>query len=468
MVAGRVTHTPILAFELRPDRRDVARIPDMDTSAQLIASLLALGVALTFIVADRQAPTSRALAMFLASIGVSIALFSLVEIRYIRDNDYPAWGGVFAIPDVLAFWFGHEWLRRIRRTIPARNLRTRMGDVLLRVGQALAISYGALAFCFPRQRAIEFSGGLSGSAIGPGFFLFAVPLGLSLLLGIVSGVMTLNRRPDVAERLRLVAFVVAIPFMAVSIVAPPSLAPVTSSFGILVFLVGAVQYHVIQGRRAQFLSRFLAPQVAELVREQGLSSATREQTVELSVVCCDLRGFTAFSAATEPGKVIEILREYYDVVGECAAGVGGTIKDQAGDGVLILVGAPIRFADHASRALALASAIRQRGEAMTARWSGAEMQLGLGVAVASGFVSVGVIGNASRLEYAAVGPAVNLASRLCAEAVHAEVLVDARTVELVGNATGDSALVASAPRTLKGFPAPVPSYALAPEASSRA
>jgi len=90
--------------------------------------------------------------------------------------------------------------------------------------------------------------------------------------------------------------------------------------------------------------------VAELVREQGLKSATREQTLELSVVCCDLRGFTAFSAATESKKVIGILREYYDAVGAAALNVGGTIKDQAGDGVLILVGAPIRFEDHAQRA----------------------------------------------------------------------------------------------------------------------
>ena len=117
-----------------------------------------------------------------------------------------------------------------------------------------------------------------------------------------------------------------------------------------------------------------------------------------------------------------------------AASVGGTIKDQAGDGVLILVGAPIRFENHAQRALELASKIRASGVPLTARWSGAELQLGLGVGVASGFVSVGVIGTASRLEYTAVGAAVNLASRLCAEAAHGEVLVDERTVQLAGAA----------------------------------
>jgi adenylate cyclase len=433
----------------------------MDTTPQIIASLLALGIALAFIVADRQSPTSRALSIFLASIGISIALYSQVELRLQRGNDYPAWGGIFAIPEVFAFYFGYEWLLRIRRTIPARSLRTRFGDNQLRVAQGLAIAYGALALCFPRLRAYEFSGGLSGSGLTAGFYLFAIPLGFSLALGIASGALTLNRRPDVAERQRLTAFLAATPFLASSMVLPIGVAPVMSALGMLIFLVGAIRYYVIQGSRAQFLSRFLAPQVAELVREQGLASATREQTLELSVVCCDLRGFTAFSAATESGKVIQILREYYDAVGAAATSVGGTIKDQAGDGVLILVGAPIRFEDHALRALELAQKIRASGVTLTKRWSDGGLQLGLGVAVASGFVSVGVIGTESRLEYAAVGPAVNLASRLCSEAAHAEVLVDERTAELVGAERSGAELVSSAPLKLKGYAQPVRGYFLA-------
>ncbi|HEY5636681.1 MAG TPA: adenylate/guanylate cyclase domain-containing protein, partial [Burkholderiales bacterium] len=270
--------------------------------------------------------------------------------------------------------------------------------------------------------------------------------------------LMLNRRPDRAESIRLVSFAIAAPFMASGLVLPIEMAPVTTAVGLLIFLVGAVQYHVVQGSRAQFMSRFLAPQVAELVRVQGLKSATQEQTLEISVVCCDLRGFTAFSAATSSQEVIAILREYYDVVGAAASAVGGTIKDQAGDGVLVLIGAPLPFVDHARRALALARAIRTEGMALAARWSGGSRQLGVGVGVASGFVTVGVIGGASRLEYTAVGPAVNLASRLCSEAAHGEVLVDARTAEL---ATGETALRAGELLRLKGFAEPVPSWTLA-------
>ncbi len=434
----------------------------MDTTPQIIAAMLALGMALAFIVADRQSPTSRMLALFLTAVGVSIVLSSMIELPLIRGHAYPWWGGIFAVPEVLAFVFAYEWLLRVRRTIPARNLTTRFADNLLRIAQALAVLYGVLALCFPYLRAEQFvSSALSGSGLGSGFFLFAAPLAVSLLLGVFGGLLTLRRRPDVAERLRLVAFAAGAPFMASGMVAPVELAPVLTAVGLLIFLVGAIQFHVIQGQRAQFLSRFLAPQVAEMVREQGLKSATREQTLELSVVCCDLRGFTAFSAATESKKVIGILREYYDVVGAAALDVGGTIKDQAGDGVLILVGAPIRFEDHAQRALELAKRIRERGVALTARWSDGDLQLGVGVGAASGFVTVGVIGGASRLEYTAVGPAVNLASRLCSEAAHGDVLVDERTTELLGSADIRAALRPCAPLNLKGFRDPVPNYALA-------
>ena len=234
-----------------------------------------------------------------------------------------------------------------------------------------------------------------------------------------------------------------------------------TAVGLLIFLVGGVQYHVVQGRRAQFMSRFLSPAVAELVGRRGLKSATDEQTIEMSVVCCDLRGFTAFTAATSSQKVIRILREYYDVVGAAATECGGTIKDQAGDGVLTLVGAPIPFPDHAQRALRLAAAIRKSGMEITARWSDADLRLGVGIGVASGFVTVGVIGAASRLEYTAVGPAVNLASRLCSEAVHGEILIDARSIELLGEESKTHRLIPGEALKLKGFQHPVQSYALA-------
>ncbi len=436
----------------------------IDTTPHIITSLLAMGMALAFIFADRNSPTSRALALFLVSVGASIGIGS--QIAYPRHyyGIIEWWDGVFVIPETLAFVFAYEWILRVRRTVPAGRLKTVGPDRLLRVAQALAVFTLLASFAFPHQRVEGFQnmGFREAFMAGElGFWLFALPLTISLAMGLFSALLTLNRRPDQAEATRLVAFAIAAPFMASGVVLPNTLAPVSTAVGLLIFLVGAVQYHVVQGRRAQFLSKFLSPQVAEMVGRRGLKSATDEQTLELSVVCCDLRGFTAFTAATESRRVISILREYYDAVGAAATESGGTIKDQAGDGVLILVGAPIAMEDHALRALTLANRIRERGMAITARWSDANLHLGVGVGVASGFVTVGVIGAASRLEYTAVGPAVNLASRLCSEAQHGEVLVDERTIELSGAESEHRPHIKPGEELqLKGFQKPVQSYAL--------
>ena len=436
----------------------------IDTTPHIITALLAMGMALAFIVADRSSPTSRALALFLASIGLAIGVGSQIAYPLHQTQGIAWWDGVFSIPEAMAFFFAYEWILRVRRTVPARNLKTHGPDALLRIAQALTLFYVAMSLAFPAMRVERFLNAGFHEVFergSPEFWLFALPLTISLALALFSGLLMLRRRPDRAEAMRLIAFALAAPFMASGVVLPNTMAPVSTAIGLLIFLVGGVQYHVIQGRRAQFMSKFLSPQVAELVGRRGLKSATDEQTLELSVVCCDLRGFTAFTAATSSQRVIRILREYYDAVGAAAAESGGTIKDQAGDGVLILVGAPIPMADHAQRALVLAKRIRQKGMEITAHWSDAELHLGVGVGVASGFVTVGVIGAASRLEYTAVGPAVNLASRLCSEAAPGEVLVEARTIELLGEETQLRELRPSEALQLKGFVQPVQSYTLA-------
>ena len=114
-----------------------------------------------------------------------------------------------------------------------------------------------------------------------------------------------------------------------------------------------------------------------------------------------------------------------------------------------------------NQAVELAKRIRSSGVAVTERWSDAELKLGVGVGAASGYVTVGVIGAASRLEYTAVGPTVNLAARLCAEALHGEILVDPRTIALLGAAVESGELIPGEALTLKGFPLPVQSYVLA-------
>ncbi len=101
-------------------------------------------------------------------------------------------------------------------------------------------------------------------------------------------------------------------------------------------------------------------------------------------------------------------------------------------------------------------------ETIVRRWHESAQPLDVGVGVATGLVTVGIVGGAGRLEYAAVGSAVNLASRLCEEAGPGEILVAAETVEAIAATGSEAGLEPSAPRRLKGFADEVTTFALRP------
>ena len=128
----------------------------IDTTPHIITSLLAMGMALAFIIADRSSPTSRALALFLAAIGVAIGVGS--QIAYPRHfvGNIAWWDGLFAIPETAAFFFAYEWILRVRRTVPAAGLKTKGPDALLRVAQGLAVFYCLMALAFPVLRVKSF------------------------------------------------------------------------------------------------------------------------------------------------------------------------------------------------------------------------------------------------------------------------------------------------------------------------
>jgi adenylate cyclase len=423
----------------------------MDLTQYALVALVSLGMALAFIVADRHSATSRALAVTFAFIGISIDLGIVVGV----GHPVPMWLlGWFGIADAIVMIALLEWILRVRSTVPAGALNTRTGDVVLRVGQGAGVLYAALSIALPEPPATQFLGALAetGSLSGAGFWLFAGPIAFGCVCALGGILLLLNRRPDRAERVRVLAMLAAIPFLAGSMIVGLKYSALVMAIGLICVLVGAVEYHVLQGQRGQFMSRFLSPQVAELVSRRGLAHAMQESLQDLTVVCCDLRGFTAYAQAHPSPHVLRVLREYYDAVGIVVARHGATIKDFAGDGVLVLVGAPLAQPDHARAGVEVARGIRAAVREVVRRASTAEHALGIGVGAASGPVTVGVIGSAGRYEYTAVGPAVNLASRLCELARDGEVLLAAATTEQ--GHCGD-ALEARGSVPVKGYAEPV-------------
>src|SRR5260370_28560610 len=98
------------------------------------------------------------------------------------------------------------------------------------------------------------------------------------------------------------------------------------------------------------MGRFRARQVAHLIApSDGHDSLLDSHRREVTVVFCDLRGFTAFTEQTEPEEAMNVLREYHAALGELIFRYEGTLDRYAGDRVMILFNAPLQAEDHTKR-----------------------------------------------------------------------------------------------------------------------
>jgi class 3 adenylate cyclase/HAMP domain-containing protein len=214
-----------------------------------------------------------------------------------------------------------------------------------------------------------------------------------------------------------------------------------------------VEKQLAEIERIRRLERFLAPQVAQLIASSdGHDKLLDSHRREVTVVFCDLRGFTAFTETTEPEEAMNVLREYHAALGELIFRYEGTLDRYAGDGVMILFNAPIQFEDHTKRAVKMAVEMRDTIGALTERWRNRGHSLGFGVGIALGYATLGQIGFEQRLEYAAIGSVTNLASRLCDEAKADQIVVSRRVYGMVEAFVEARAID---DLTLKGFNHPV-------------
>jgi adenylate cyclase len=161
------------------------------------------------------------------------------------------------------------------------------------------------------------------------------------------------------------------------------------------------------------LKRFLSPQVAELVVSSGDDRMLESHRRDVTVVFCDLRGFTAFSETAEPEEVMSILREYHAGLGALINNFEGTIERFDGDGVMVLFNDPLPCPDPSVRAVRMAVEMRDCIAGLTARWRKHGHELGFGIGIAHGYATLGCVGFEGRFQYSVTGTVANLAARLC-------------------------------------------------------
>ena len=200
----------------------------------------------------------------------------------------------------------------------------------------------------------------------------------------------------------------------------------------------------------QRLRRFVSPQVAEALL-QGGEEALAPHRSRIAVLFCDLRGFTSFSSLAEPEEVDEVLSEFYATVGRALDDAGATVGSFAGDGIMAYFGDPVPTDDPAGDAVRTAVALRDDMRAVVLAWRRRGLDVGCGMGIAYGYATVGPVGFDGRTDYTALGPTVNLASRMCDLAGDGELLIDGRAHAAVeGRVRSDELLL-----EIRGFPKPV-------------
>jgi class 3 adenylate cyclase len=216
-----------------------------------------------------------------------------------------------------------------------------------------------------------------------------------------------------------------------------------------------VQDQVEQLERVSRLRRFLPATLADRIVSSGDESFLNGHRREITVVNCDLRGFTAFAETAEPEDVWEILGQYHSALGDLVDRFEGTLERFTGDGLVVFFNDPEECHDAPLRSVRMALAMRERVKDLADSWQRLGYDLAFGVAIAQGYATLGRMGYAGRFDYASIGSVTNLAARLCDEAAPWQILVTQRV-----NAAAEDLIVSRlvSDLSLRGFSRPIRAF----------
>jgi adenylate cyclase len=179
-------------------------------------------------------------------------------------------------------------------------------------------------------------------------------------------------------------------------------------------------------------TRYVAREVVDQILKDPENLVLTGERRQVTVLFCDLRGFTRLSERLRPEEVVLLLNQFYTLMIETTFKHDGTLDKFLGDGVMCVFGAPIPDPDHALRAVRTALAMREAMRALSARRveEGRE-PIYAGIGVSAGEVVAGTVGTEDRMEYTVIGDSVNLASRLESQAKPGQILITSPTFEKV-------------------------------------
>ena len=179
-------------------------------------------------------------------------------------------------------------------------------------------------------------------------------------------------------------------------------------------------------------TRYVAREVVEEVLKDPEHAMLTGERREVTVLFCDIRGFTSLSERLTPEQVVSLLNEFYTLMIETVFKHDGTLDKFLGDAVMAVFGAPIGYPDHAARAVRTALDMRKAIAALGARRRAMRQDaFEVGIGVSLGEVVAGTVGTEERMEYTVIGDSVNVASRLQDRAKPGSILLTRRTYDAV-------------------------------------
>jgi class 3 adenylate cyclase/FixJ family two-component response regulator len=215
--------------------------------------------------------------------------------------------------------------------------------------------------------------------------------------------------------------------------------------------------------QGETLSRLLPGGIAEKLRREGRRIGESESVI-VTVLMSDIRGYSGIAERTTSTALAAQLNEHRAAMNGAILGESGTVMQFVGDAVMAVFGAPIPQEDHATRALAAATAMHEAQHRLNERWQEqGKDAFGLGIGLSTGEAAAALLGSEERLEYTLVGDTVNLSQRLQQWAEQGEVVLSEGTWAALPEPRPDASPME--PALVKGRTTPVGGWKLAASAT---
>lgn len=207
----------------------------------------------------------------------------------------------------------------------------------------------------------------------------------------------------------------------------------------------------------QALSSYTSEEVTQRIMAGNMPIDTHGQKREATIVFVDIRGFTSLTMTREAYFVVDILNGYFDIIANVSKAHGGFVDKYIGDGAMVTFNTLADKPDHKIAACRFALDLQVELVAYFNRIQEGRRRLHFGIGIASGEIITGNIGSSTKLDFTAIGDAVNKASRLEGLAKNNEAII---SDDIYHGMESELIVQVLEPVFMKGFQNQIPLYSL--------